>query len=89
MGKSNSTGQVVAVQGNGIHISKGSANGGPTLAELCAQLGGEAGTTLENSAKPPSIKAPKAQPQTPRFPFISVIVCVVIAAVVVYFGVLP
>ncbi len=89
MAKSNSTGQVVAVQGNGIHISKGNANGGPTLAELCAQLGGEAGTTLENSAKPPSIKAPQPEPQRPHFPFISVIVCVVIAVVVVYFGVLP
>jgi len=84
MAKQKHTGKVVAVQGNGIHISKGSANGGPTLAELCAQLGGEAGTTLENSAKPPSIKAPVAR----RFPIKPFLFCVALMALVFYFGVL-
>ena len=60
MANKNYTGKVVAKQGNGIHISKGSANGGPTLAELCKQLGGEAGTSLANSAPPPSIPAPSS-----------------------------
>ena len=83
MGKSNSTGQVVAVQGNGIHISKGGANGGPTLAEWVASQGGQVGTTLENSAKPPSIKAPQATPQTPHFPWITVGFCALVIAIVV------
>lgn len=56
--------KVVALQGNGHHIVQHDPNGGLTLEQLCAKLGGAAGTTLANSALPPSIKAPKPRHRT-------------------------
>lgn len=85
MAKPKYTSKVVAIQGNGHHISTGSANGGPTLAELCSRLGGEAGTTLANSATPPSIPAPSK----PRFPLGSVGICVVLMIILALLVVLP